>query len=50
MDTEDYDNIIIGGGKPGKTLAPALVANGRKTRRYRDRLHSWLFTVVSCSR
>ncbi|WP_179198311.1 hypothetical protein [Nostoc sp. T09] len=23
-----YDNIIIGGGKAGKTLAPVLVANG----------------------
>lgn len=31
MDTEHYDDIIIGGGKAGKTLAPALVANGRKT-------------------
>lgn len=31
MDTEYYDDIIIGGGKAGKTLAPALVANGRKT-------------------
>ena len=31
MDTESYDDIIIGGGKAGKTLAPALVANGRKT-------------------
>ncbi|MBD2158781.1 FAD-dependent oxidoreductase [Leptolyngbya sp. FACHB-16] len=30
MDTEYYDDIIIGGGKAGKTLAPALVANGRK--------------------
>ena len=26
-----YDDIIIGGGKAGKTLAPALVADGRKT-------------------
>jgi pyruvate/2-oxoglutarate dehydrogenase complex dihydrolipoamide dehydrogenase (E3) component len=31
MDTEYYDDIIIGGGKAGKTLAPALVADGRKT-------------------
>ncbi|MEP1062533.1 FAD-dependent oxidoreductase [Phormidium sp. FACHB-592] len=31
MDTEYYDDIIIGGGKAGKTLAPALVAAGRKT-------------------
>ena len=31
MDIEYYDNIIIGGGKAGKTLAPALVAAGRKT-------------------
>ena len=31
MDIEYYDDIIIGGGKAGKTLAPALVANGRKT-------------------
>jgi choline dehydrogenase-like flavoprotein len=31
VDTEYYDDIIIGGGKAGKTLAPALVANGRKT-------------------
>jgi probable pyridine nucleotide-disulfide oxidoreductase len=31
VDTESYDDIIIGGGKAGKTLAPALVANGRKT-------------------
>ena len=31
MDTESYDDIIIGGGKASKTLAPALVANGRKT-------------------
>nr|WP_277874884.1 mercuric reductase [Leptolyngbya sp. FACHB-16] len=30
VDTEYYDDIIIGGGKAGKTLAPALVANGRK--------------------
>ncbi|MEG4115517.1 MULTISPECIES: mercuric reductase [unclassified Microcoleus] len=30
MDTQ-YDDIIIGGGKAGKTLAPALVAGGRKT-------------------
>ncbi|MDF5715793.1 MAG: mercuric reductase [Rhizonema sp. NSF051] len=31
MNPEYYDDIIIGGGKAGKTLAPALVANGRKT-------------------
>jgi probable pyridine nucleotide-disulfide oxidoreductase len=31
MNTEHYDDIIIGGGKAGKTLAPALVAAGRKT-------------------
>jgi pyruvate/2-oxoglutarate dehydrogenase complex dihydrolipoamide dehydrogenase (E3) component len=31
MNTEQYDAIIIGGGKAGKTLAPALVADGRKT-------------------
>ncbi|MCW5317056.1 FAD-dependent oxidoreductase [Nostoc sp. KVJ3] len=31
VDTQHYDDIIIGGGKAGKTLAPALVANGRKT-------------------
>ena len=31
MDTRHYDDIIIGGGKAGKTLAPALVADGRKT-------------------
>ncbi len=31
MDIEYYDDIIIGGGKAGKTLAPALVTNGRKT-------------------
>ena len=30
MDIEQYDDIIIGGGKAGKTLAPALVADGRK--------------------
>ena len=30
MNIEQYDDIIIGGGKAGKTLAPALVANGRK--------------------
>lgn len=30
MDTQHYDDIIIGGGKAGKTLAPAL-ADGRKT-------------------
>lgn len=31
MNIEYYDDIIIGGGKAGKTLAPALVATGRKT-------------------
>lgn len=31
MGPEHYDDIIIGGGKAGKTLAPALVAAGRKT-------------------
>ena len=31
MNTEYYDDVIIGGGKAGKTLAPALVAAGRKT-------------------
>ncbi|MEH1835511.1 MAG: mercuric reductase [Nostoc sp.] len=31
MNTEYYDDIIIGGGKAGKTLAPALVADGRRT-------------------
>ncbi|MEH2264142.1 mercuric reductase [Nostoc sp.] len=31
VDTQHYDDIIIGGGKAGKTLAPALVAEGRKT-------------------
>jgi pyruvate/2-oxoglutarate dehydrogenase complex dihydrolipoamide dehydrogenase (E3) component len=31
VNTEYYDDIIIGGGKAGKTLAPALVADGRKT-------------------
>ncbi|MBD2463431.1 mercuric reductase [Oscillatoria sp. FACHB-1407] len=31
MNTEYYDDIIIGGGKAGKTLAPALVKAGRKT-------------------
>ncbi len=31
MNTEYYDDIIIGSGKAGKTLAPALVADGRKT-------------------
>lgn len=31
MNPEYYDDIIIGGGKAGKTLAPALVADGRKT-------------------
>ncbi|MEH2228802.1 MAG: mercuric reductase [Nostoc sp.] len=31
VDTQHYNDIIIGGGKAGKTLAPALVADGRKT-------------------
>jgi probable pyridine nucleotide-disulfide oxidoreductase len=31
METKYYDDIIIGSGKAGKTLAPALVAAGRKT-------------------
>ncbi len=31
MDTQYYDDIIIGGGKAGKTLTPALVADGRQT-------------------
>jgi pyruvate/2-oxoglutarate dehydrogenase complex dihydrolipoamide dehydrogenase (E3) component len=31
VNTEYYDDLIIGGGKAGKTLAPALVAAGRKT-------------------
>lgn len=31
MNVEYYNDIIIGGGKAGKTLAPALVASGRKT-------------------
>jgi pyruvate/2-oxoglutarate dehydrogenase complex dihydrolipoamide dehydrogenase (E3) component len=31
VNTEHYDDLIIGGGKAGKTLAPALVAAGRKT-------------------
>ncbi|WP_298908942.1 mercuric reductase [uncultured Nostoc sp.] len=31
VDTQHYDDIIIGGGKAGKTLALALVADGRKT-------------------
>ncbi|WP_036476768.1 mercuric reductase [Myxosarcina sp. GI1] len=31
MNAEHYDDIIIGGGKAGKTLAPDLVAAGRKT-------------------
>ncbi|MEH2035644.1 mercuric reductase [Nostoc sp.] len=31
VDTQHYDDIIIGGGKAGKTLAPVLVADGRKT-------------------
>ncbi len=31
MAQDHYDDIIIGGGKAGKTLAPALVAAGRRT-------------------
>lgn len=31
MNAQHYDDIIIGGGKAGKTLAPALVADERKT-------------------
>lgn len=31
LNAQHYDDIIIGGGKAGKTLAPALVADGRKT-------------------
>ncbi|MEH2251322.1 mercuric reductase [Nostoc sp.] len=31
VNAQHYDDIIIGGGKAGKTLAPALVADGRKT-------------------
>ena len=31
MNIEYYDDIIIGGGKAGKTLAPALAKAGRKT-------------------
>lgn len=31
MNIQHFDDIIIGGGKAGKTLAPALVADGRKT-------------------
>lgn len=31
MNAQHYDDIIIGSGKAGKTLAPALVADGRKT-------------------
>ncbi|MEH2160490.1 MAG: mercuric reductase [Nostoc sp.] len=31
VDTQHYDDIIIGCGKAGKTLASALVADGRKT-------------------
>lgn len=31
MDTEYCDNIITCAGKAGKTLAPVLVADGRKT-------------------
>lgn len=31
VDTQHYDDIIIGNGKAGKTLAPALVSDGRKT-------------------
>lgn len=38
METECYDDIVIGGGKAGKTLAPALVADGRKTALVERRL------------
>ncbi|MBH8577119.1 mercuric reductase [Nostocaceae cyanobacterium CENA369] len=31
VNAQHYDDIIIGGGKAGKTLAPALVTDGRKT-------------------
>jgi pyruvate/2-oxoglutarate dehydrogenase complex dihydrolipoamide dehydrogenase (E3) component len=31
MNTEYYDDIVIGGDKAGKTLTPALAASGRKT-------------------
>lgn len=31
MNIEYYDDIVIGGGKAGKTLAPAFAAKGRKT-------------------
>ncbi|MDZ7968574.1 MAG: mercuric reductase [Nostoc sp. DedSLP03] len=31
VNAQHYDDIIIGCGKAGKTLAPALVADGRKT-------------------
>jgi probable pyridine nucleotide-disulfide oxidoreductase len=31
MNSEHYDDIIIGGGRAGKNLAPALVADGHKT-------------------
>jgi pyruvate/2-oxoglutarate dehydrogenase complex dihydrolipoamide dehydrogenase (E3) component len=31
MDAQYYDDIIIGGGRAGKTLAPALVVEGHKT-------------------
>lgn len=31
MSIEYYDDIVLGGGKAGKTLAPALVAAGRRT-------------------
>jgi probable pyridine nucleotide-disulfide oxidoreductase len=31
MNAEYYDDIVIGSGKAGKTLAPAFAANGRKT-------------------
>ncbi|MEH2047644.1 mercuric reductase [Nostoc sp.] len=31
VNAQHYDDIIIGGGKAGKTLAPALVADERKT-------------------
>lgn len=38
MNSEHYDDIIIGGGRAGKNLAPALVADGRKTALVERRL------------